>query len=222
MSDQDCNCADLTDDRTTERTGNSHGWIDERSVTTARFPPGVAEQMSRFFGESIDGFDDLIAAVRTAVEGDGTAVDELCHVDEETPHVARTDDETYYFRCFYDGIVLTHLVDEPVEIRTETPTNEPVEIRASPEGGIDVTPAAAVMSFGVATDTDRPSGAVSTAQELYGVICPYVRAFHTRTAYERWAADVAAATVGLPLESGVDVAAALTATSPAVDAERNR
>lgn len=219
MSGQDCNCTDLAVDQATEQTANSTGWIEERPVKTAHLPADVAENMSRFFGESIDGFDDMISAIRNVVEGDAIAIDELCHVEGETPHYARTEDETYYFRCFYDGIALAHLVNEPVEIRTETPTNEPIEMEASPESDIDVTPPDAVMSFGVATDRGVPAGDVPTAQEVYGAICPYVKAFHTRNDYDRWAEDVAATTVGIPLESGVPIAAALTASSQAEGTE---
>jgi hypothetical protein len=179
----------------------------------------MADIMGRFFGESIETFEDMIAAFRTVVNGDGIAVDELCHVEEETPHSAKTADETYYFRCFYDGIALAHLVDEPVEIRTETPTNDVIEMQASPETEINVTPSDAVMSFGVATDREVPAGDGPTAQDVYGAVCPYVKAFHTREDYERWAADVAATTVGIPLDAGLPIAAALTASSPPEAAE---
>lgn len=213
MSDEDCNCGDLAVDQASEQTTNGDRWVAERPVTTARLPEAMADNMGRFFGESIETFDDMISAIRTVVEGDGIAVDELCHVEEETPHSATTADETYYFRCFYDGIALAHLADEPVEIRTETPTNEVIEMQASPDSEIDATPSDAVMSFGVATDREVPASDGPTAQDVYGAVCPYVRAFHTRADYERWAADVAATTVGIPLDAGVPIAAALTAPS---------
>ncbi|WP_232701244.1 organomercurial lyase [Halobacterium wangiae] len=181
-------------------------------MRTAELPDAVADNVSRFFGRPVEAFDDVVAAIRTVVEGDGIAIDELCHVEAETPHQAKTDAETYYFRCFYDGIALAHLVDEPVEIRTETPTNEPIEIRASPESEVDVTPSGAVMSFGVATESDVPVDEPPTAQDVYGAVCPYVKAFYTREDYGNWAKDVAATTVGIPLDSGVPIAAALTAT----------
>lgn len=219
MSGEDCNCTDLTVDQATEQTADVDTWIDERPVKTARLPVDVARNMGRFFGEDIETFNDMVSAIRMVTEGNGIAIDELCHVEEATSHYAETDDETYYFRCFYDGIALAHFVDEPVGIRTETPTNEPIEIWASPEREIEITPENAVMSFGVATNRDIPAGDVPTAQEVYEAVCPYVKAFHTRDGYERWAADVAATTVGIPLESGVPIAAALTAASPTEGAE---
>ena len=215
MSHDDCNCGDLTVEQADESTENPDTWIEERPVKTAQLPVDVAGDMSRFFGESIEAFDDMISAIRSVTEGNGISVDELCHVEEETPHYAETEEETFYFRCFYDGIALAHLVDEPAEIRTETPSNEPIRMQASPEGDIDVTPSDAVMSFGVATDHGLPAGESPTAEEVYEGVCPYVKAFHTREDYERWTTDVAASTVGIPLESGVPIAAALTAPSPA-------
>lgn len=137
-------------------------------MRNAAFTDVVADDMSRFFGQSIEGFDDTISAIRTVVRGDGIAFDELCHVDGETPHHAKTAGETYHFRCFYDGIALAHLVDAPVEIRTETPTNESIEIRASPETTVDVTPSDAVMSFGVAIDSDGDADDTPTAQVSTG------------------------------------------------------
>ena len=219
MSDEGCNCADLTVDQAPEQTMTGDSWVVERPVKTAQLPEAMAGNMGRFFRESIETFDDMISAIRNVVDGDGIAVDELCHVEKETPHYAKTEDETYYFRCFYDGIALAHLVDEPVEIRTETPTNDPIKMQALPKSEIGVTPSDAAMSFGVATDREVPAGDVPTAQDVYGAVCPYVKAFHTREDYERWAADVAATTVGIPLDAGVPIAAALTTSSPPEAAE---
>ncbi len=219
MLDESCNCAKLTFDQTDERTTGSGSWIAGQAVETAQLPEDMADNMSRFFDESIETFDDMISAFRTVVDGDGIAVDELCHVEGETPHSAKTADETYYFRCFYDGIALAHLVDEPVEIQTNTPTNTLIQLQVSPGSKINVTPPDAVMSFGIATDHEVPADDDPTAQDVYGAVCPYVKAFQTRADYERWAADVAATTVGIPLDSSMPIAAALTASSPTEAAE---
>lgn len=219
MSDPDCNCADLTVDKTEEQPREMDSWIAERPVRTAALPAAVGDNMSRFFSHSINTLDDMIAAIRTVVEGDGIAINELCHVDGETPHYAKTSDKTHYFRCFYDGIALAHLVDEPVEIRTETPAAEPIEIQTSPVNGVDITPPDAVMSFGVTTGSDVPADETPSAPDVYGAVCPYVKAFYTREDYERWAEDVAATTVGIPLDAGVPIAAALTAAAPSESAQ---
>ena len=219
MSNQDCNCVDATVDATDAQPPETDSWIGARPVKTAELPAAVGDNMSRFFGASIDTFDDMIAAIRTVVEGDGIAIGELCHVDEETSHYAKTASETYYFRCFYDGIALAHLVDEPVDIRTETPTEEPIEIQASPGDGVDITPSDAVMSFGVTTESDVSADETPSAPDVYSAVCPYVKAFYTREDYERWAKDVAATTVGIPLNAGVPIAAALTGPAPSKGAQ---
>ena len=219
MSDQDCNCADATVDGTDAQAPETDGWIEARPVKSAELPTAVGDNMSRFFGASIDTFDDMIAAIRTVVEGDGIAIDELCHVGGETSHYAETAEETYCFRCFYDGIALAHLVDERVEIHTETPTNESIEIQASPADGVAVTPSDAVMSFGVTTESDVPADETPSAPDVYSAVCPYVKAFYTREDYENWATDVAATTVGIPLDAGVPIAAALTAPAPSEGAQ---
>ncbi|MFC6976608.1 hypothetical protein ACFQL1_20980 [Halomicroarcula sp. GCM10025709] len=89
----------------------------------------------------------------------------------------------------------------------------------SPKNGAEVTPPDAVMSFGVTPESDLPTDETPSASDVYGAVCPYVKAFHTREDYERWTTDVAATTVGIPLDDGVPIAAALTATAPAESAE---
>lgn len=185
-------------------------WVDGDPVTEVALPPDVASTASRFFGEAIGTFDDFVSAARSTAGGGPLAVDDLCHTTTETPHRATVGDERYYFQCFYDGIALAHLADEPVEIRTESPGNEPIAVRASPDGDVDVTPTGAAMSFGVSAGVQAPADGGLTPEAVYNAICPHVRAFPDRKSYERWADGVAAATVGLPLPAGVPIAAALT------------
>lgn len=175
----------------------------------APLPPDVRQHASQFFGREIETLAALAGEIREVAGGnDGRnggsfAIDDLCHVETETPHRATTADETYHFKCFYDGIVLAHLTDEPVKIRTESPTGELIEMTASPNGTIDVIPSDAVMSFGIATSV----GADPTAEM---VMCPYVKAFPTREAYAYWAEGSDGTTVGMSLTDGVVFAAALT------------
>jgi hypothetical protein len=201
-----------TDERATDGAATA-GWLAERPATTATLPPGTARALGRFFGtEPVETLAAFVEATRTAAGG-GVAVEDLCHVDGETPHVAETGEETYRFRCFYDGVALAHLLGEPVEVRTESPGGTAVEVRVSADGEVDATPPGAAMSLGVATGTGTgtaTAGDGPAADDVYGAVCPYVLAFPSREHYERWAADVDAATVGMPLPAGVPVAAALT------------
>lgn len=210
MTTNECNCVDPAAETTSGTVQPDPGWLDQRPVMHVPFPDQMAANMQRIFDEPVDSFAAMIAAMQTVTDGATIAVEELCHVDNESAHVAETAGDTYNFKCFYDGIALAYLVDEPVTVWTESPTGDLIEIAASPDGDIDVTPSGAVMSFGVTTDPTIPAEEEPTVDELYGAICPFVKAFETRADYERWASDVAATTVGLPVAAGMPVAAALT------------
>lgn len=80
-------------------------------------------------------------------------------------------------------------------------------MQVSPNGDPDVTSPRAVMSFGVATDTETPIDDGPTSKEIYEAICPFVKAFSPRESYEHWAENASATTVGMPLTAGVPFAA---------------
>lgn len=203
MSDETCSCGGSGVEQPTEETDR---WVDDRPVRSALLPDDVARVMTAFFGTGpVETFDDFVAATREGAGG-ALAVEDLCHVDGETPHVARAAGETYRFRCFYDGVALAYLVDEPVEIRTESPAGTGIELRVTPDGEVETSPPEAVMSFGIATDAADVTD--PTAEAVYGQVCPYVKAFPSRDSYREWAAAVDAATVGVPIAAGLPIAAA--------------
>lgn len=169
----------------------------------------MVRAMSRFTKRgSIETIGDFVTVVRDTVPDDDSLVDALCHADEATPHRTTVDGETYHFLCFFDAIVLAHLEETTITVRTESPAGEEIEIRASPDGEIDVTPPDAVMSVGVSAE-EEPSDEDLTPTDAYDSFCPYWQAFPTRETYEHWAAGVDAYTVGIPLAAGVPIAAAL-------------
>lgn len=181
-------------------------WLGGTAVLDAELPDAFRTEMSRFLGREVATLDEWVAALRDANDG---AIDAkmLCHADEQTPHRAELAGETFHFQCFYDAVALARIRDEAVNIRTESPEGEVVKARATGHE-IDPTPSTAVVSFGVATDA-TPEGAEPTLRETYGAICPYVKAFPDRGAYEAWVDDVDAATVGMPLAEGLPVAGRL-------------
>lgn len=184
-------------------------WLGEEHVMGAPLPPAFGDTMAQFLGgASAETFGGWVEAIRT-LAGGGIDQEQLCHADRETPHRAEWGEESTHFQCFYDAVALAHIVDEPVDIRTESPDGVVVEARATSEG-IDTSPPDAVVSFGVAAGAE-PDGDEPTLQEVYSAICPYVRAFPSRAAYQSWATDVDAETVALPLSAGVPVAAELVA-----------
>lgn len=184
-------------------------WIGEQRVLSGSLPDDLATAVSEFYGVGrVATLDDFVDATRAAAGG-AIAVEQLCHADGETPHRATAGADTYHFQCFYDGVALAHLRSEPVSVRTVSPSGARVETKISSDGSVDVTPADAAMSFGIAPDAAAGDGDPAP-EDVYGSVCPWVRAFPSRDAYEGWAAAADAPTVGLPLPAGTPVAAALT------------
>lgn len=219
MSDQTCGCCgsaagEQPEDReSSDRRTTADRWLAARPVTDAALPADVGDAFGRFLGEDVATLGDIAAAIREASGGGALVVDDLCHAGAPTPHRATVGDETYYFECFYDGVVLAALRDEPVEIRTESPAGAEIELTMAPNGTVDATPTDAVLSFGIASDVEPPAHDDPPVDEAaIQAICPYVKAFATRRSYESWAAGVDAATVGAPLADGASFAIALTAT----------
>ena len=138
------------------------------------------------------------------------AIEELCHIETETGHWGVLDGDRYHFACFYDAVILAAMVDEPVEIRTESPAGKVITARADGSTGLTVSPSDAVFSFGI-DDTVASTGDVPTLEDGYAAICPYVKAFPDPESYERWDGTVPALTVAMPLAGATDLAAALVA-----------
>jgi hypothetical protein len=183
-------------------------WVDAESALSGPLPADLAAAASEFYGVGpVETLGDFTDATRTAAGGD-IAVADLCHVHGDTPHRATAGDETYRFACFYDGVVLARLRSGPVDVRTVSPAGEPIELHLDADGRVEASPPDTVMSFGIAPDATT-AGATPTPEEVYGAVCPWVRAFPSQERYEAWAAGTDAPTVGLALETGLPVAAAL-------------
>jgi len=183
-------------------------WLDGEDPLEAPLPADLGAPLGWLIGEPpVETIAEWLAAVRRLTDGGAIGIEHLCHADGETPHRGRMDGETYGFQCFYDAVALAALADEPVEVRTESPAGAEIEAHATAEE-LRVTPEGAVFSFGVERDVAPPDDG-PTVGDIYGAVCPYVRAFPDRAAYERWAEEVPAATVGLPLAGATDIAAAL-------------
>lgn len=174
-------------------------------------PDDLQNALGEFLGTGrIETLKDWVDEIRHRTDDAGEAIsnDDLCHVGEETPHRADVDGERYHFRCFYDAVVLSTLIDAPVGIHTETPTGETVEMRADGPEGLEVEPPSAVFSFGIPeVPLEAPDD--PTHEEVYGAVCPNVRAFTDRSGYERWADEVDAVTVAAPLRGATELAEAL-------------
>lgn len=221
MADEPCSCCgdadenssdrERADDRSEPRDVDSDRVLTDSAALHATLPGDVRTSLGSFLGtESVGTLAEWVATVRQHTGGDIDA-DDLCHASGETPHWGRVNDETYHFQCFYDAVALSAFVDDPVEIRTESPAGTVVRATADGARELSVTPENAVFSFGVAADVDPPADSTPSPDDVYAAVCPYVRAFPDADAYEQWAASVPAATVAMPLAGATELAAALVA-----------
>ncbi|WP_339105273.1 organomercurial lyase [Haloterrigena salinisoli] len=200
-----------TDDRTREPDSTTDRWLSDVPVLETQLPSDLQTALGRLLGaEPVETLEEWIAAVRRRTGGGPIAVDDLCHAGEETAHWGELDGTRYRFRCFYDAVLLSALAERPVAIRTESPDGTVIEARAAGTTGLTTTPETAVFSFGVDDSVEPPSNGEPSHADVYAAVCPYVRAFPDREAYERWADSVSAATVAMPLEGATELAAALT------------
>lgn len=196
--------------RDPERDRDADYWLDGTDVLDAPLPDELRSALGRFVGaESVDTLGEWTAEIRRFAGGGAIDVDQLCHADTETDHWGEVGDERYYFRCFYDAVVLAAVEKRPVDVHAVSPGGTVVEARAVGGDELSVTPAGAVFSLGIGLDAHERSGGKPTLQDGYAAICPYVRAFPDRGAYEQWADAVPAATVATPLTGATDVASAL-------------
>jgi hypothetical protein len=213
MTDQTCECCGSVERQPADESGAAEPaadrWIGDAAPLTTPLPDDVRTAMERFLGDaSVVTLEDWVAELRRRVGG-AIDVEQLCHADGRTEHWGELDGTRYHFRCFYDAVALAELASRPVEIHTTSPDGTGIDARATGDGELTATPSTAVVSFGIAPDAS-PAGK-PTLEDAYDAICPTVRAFPTRAAYERWAARTTAATVGLPLSAATGVATGLVA-----------
>ncbi|ELZ22913.1 alkylmercury lyase [Haloterrigena salina JCM 13891] len=211
MTDDPCTCGSSCEGRSNDLESASDRWLGGSQRLETPLPSDVQAGLGRLLGGgSIETLAEWVAAVRRRTGG-SIAVDDLCHADEETAHWGEIDGERYYFRCFYDAVLLSALAERPVAIRTESPAGTAIEARAAGIADLTVVPETAAVSFGVDETVSPPSDGEPSHADVYAAVCPFVRAFPDRESYDRWADAVPAATVAMPLEGATDLAAALLA-----------
>lgn len=210
MSDESRTDRDGTANQASPSRTASDRLLTESDVLEADLPDDLGTALENLLGgETIDTLGDWIEAVRRRTGGGSIEIADLCHDSEGTGHWGDLDGERYHFTCFYDAVILAAMAEEPVDVRTVSPDGAEIEARAAGSTDLTVTPENAVFSFGVADGAD-PQNGEPTRADVYGAVCPYVRAFPEPDAYERWAQSVPATTIAMPLVGATEVAAALT------------
>ncbi|TYL37904.1 alkylmercury lyase [Natronococcus pandeyae] len=210
MLEDSCTCCGIPENRDDRTATTATQWSTETPVLEAQLPEELQAALGRFLGtEPVETLGDWTTAVRR-LAGDGSiTLEELCLSEEPTDHWALVDGERYDFACFYDAVILAGLTDRPVDIRTKSPGGTVIEARAIGTSELTVAPREAVFSFGIDASVEPPSDGEPSLEQGYAAICPYVKAFPDRTAYERWATTVPAATVAMPLSGATEFATQL-------------
>lgn len=210
MTEDSCPCCGNVTERDAAIDSSTERRHIDGSVLATELPEELGSTLGRFLGtERVETLGGWVAAVRYHIDGSSISIDELCLTDDGTEHWGVVDGEKYHFACFYDAVILAALVDSPVDIRTKSPDGTVIEARAVGTDTLTVTPDEAVFSFGIDKGVSPPSDNGPDLEEGYAAICPYVKAFSNRDAYERWATSVHAATVDMPLRGATELAAAL-------------
>lgn len=207
-----CDCALPDPDHSGTVLPAEYRWIGGSSPLEEPLPLDVQVALGKLLGRGrIMDLREWAMAVREQTAVGAIAINDLCHVRGESDHWAEVDGERYHFLCFYDAVILSALLDEPVDIRTLSPDGEEIVAHAAGTSDLRVAPTEAVFSFGVEAAIESPGDDGPSRQTVYEAVCPYVQAFPDRAAYERWASAIPAVTVAMPLAGATDLSAELVA-----------
>lgn len=205
MSDFNCGCCNDSTEQT-ETAGATANWISGPDPMEALLPEELQVTLGRFLGEGrIRTLADWAVHLRRQLDG-AIEIDDLCHTEKPSQHWGVWNGQRHYFTCFYDAVILAALVDEPIDIRTQSPKGETITATAVGDEELTVDPDSAVFSFGIDNAVEEPSGDGPSLQAGYSAICPYVQAFTNRESYQEWALQVPAATVSMPLDGATALA----------------
>lgn len=197
---------------------------DDRTTDLADqdVPPELAETLRAAFGlaEPPATLDDWVTAASRSRDGStlSVGVEALCTTGESR-HAVRFGDEERHFRCILDALLVPFLLpdESPVEVRSRGPiSGERIDLTVSRDA-VEVTPAGAVMSFGLADGPAVPDPGDVDPALAYERVCPFIDAFPTRAAYDRWVRETPeASTMPLSFPAGLELARTL-AGRPAYD-----
>lgn len=130
---------------------------------------------------------------------------EELYTDGPTRHEVRVNGHTGYTHCVLDALLAASLTAETAEVRSTSPLGDLVTAQVGPSGA-QAVPASTVVSYGVARaghGREQPA-------------CPYINAFPSREAYQRWAAATPhALTISLALHDAVTFTRAMARRNPA-------
>jgi len=193
----------------------------DQTIDDEPLPPTLAAKFETAFGldNPPETFGDWAEALGDAAADVGMEpnLEALC-VTDDSGHVAEVDGERRHFHCVLDTFLLPAILDaDRVDATSRSPIDgRTVEFTLTGEA-VTAQPPEAVISFGTAADVEPPGDGEFDPGQAYDQVCPYINAFPSREAYERWSATTdGAVTIGLPIDRGVELADLLVGTEPFV------
>jgi hypothetical protein len=191
--------------------------MSEQPPTARRIGDGLRPHFARVFGfdqppATYDTLWERMVATYEAALGRDLTLADLCTTDD-SPHWAVVDGDRHHFQCVTDAFLLGFVLDDPVTARTVSPVAGTELVVEFERDGI-TAPEGAVLSYGVERTAQAPDGDPTPAS-MYGVFCPYSRAFASRAEYETWADADGVVSEARPLDASLDLlAAVLDETGP--------
>lgn len=170
----------------------------EPEIERIELPSDIAEAFSRMDdrADPPETLQEAFAAVDELLD-DGARVDDMYRA-EPTRHAVHVGETVEHVSCVLDAMIVALARNSrPIEIQSEPPGGgEPVQFQVTSKE-IQVTPATAVASFGIANeDITDPTVFTEPIDEAVPLpSCSVINAFPDSGAYEQWAVDISHAVV---------------------------
>lgn len=166
--------------------------VDQTVLKATELPPDFAAVLR---GMTDDGMPpetlaDAIEALDRLWDAAGiTIYVNQMYQEEPTRHVVDFGEREEYVPCVLDALIAAFAVgDTPAEIRSTEPTRDETVYLSVTDDGVDVDPATAVFTFGVADgEIQNPDlSALEGTDSVVMASCSYINAFRETSAYEQW------------------------------------
>ena len=182
----------------------------ELALEQFRLPDDIAARLGRLYdGDAPQTAAEWVTLLRDRkqdLDGDPPSSDDLCTTDDGA-HAFLGEAREQSYICVLDPLAVPFLTDSPGTVQSTTPergATVEIDVRAD---GVDYSHPEAVVSVGIADDPECAS--CTSIEETNEHVCPYIHVFEDEAEYEAWAAETAAATTQVPVETGVALAGAL-------------